>query len=93
MTIDPLTTLQQIREIIKKSRDRKLVRLILDLQTDVFALESEHAKLKAEFAKLKVELDLRGKMRMRPPSEYFFQDGDEVPFCPVCWESRGKAVH
>jgi hypothetical protein len=93
MAIEPLTTLQQIREIIRKTRDRKLVRLILDLQTDVFALESEQAKLKAEIAKLKMELDLRTKMHMRPPSEYYFQEGDDVPFCPNCWESRGKAIH
>jgi hypothetical protein len=33
------------------------------------------------------------KMQMKGPHGYFFQDGDEVPFCPKCWEGDGKMVH
>jgi hypothetical protein len=93
MAGDPLDTLKQIREIIKKANDRELVRLVLDLQKEVFALESEYLKVNAELLKLKREADLRRKMHLCPPSYYYFQDGDDVPFCPVCWESRGKAIH
>lgn len=93
MTIDPLDTLTQIRGIIKKSNDRELVKLVLVLQKEVFALENEYLKVNTELTKLKREVDLRRKMHMVPPSYYYFQDGDDLPFCPVCWESRGKAIH
>jgi hypothetical protein len=93
MSVGPLNTLKQIREIIKRTNDRDLKKLIFDLQKEYFALESEHLKLNAEFAKLEREMDLRRKMHMCPPSYYYFQDGDDVPYCPVCWESARKAVH
>jgi hypothetical protein len=93
MSVGPLNTLKQIRRIIIRTNDRDLTKLIFDLQKEYFALESEHLKLNAKFAKLEREMDLRRKMHMCPPSYYYFQDGDDVPYCPVCWESAKKAVH
>src|SRR5215470_18111702 len=93
MTGDPVDALRQIRHIIKKLNDRELVKLILDLQKEFFAMKNENLMLFAELAKLKREADLRRMMQMRPPSHFYFQEGDETPFCPVCWESRGKAIH
>jgi hypothetical protein len=93
MPVDPLDTLKQIRKIIIRTNDRDLTKLIFALQKEYFALESEHLKLNAKFAKLEREMDLRRKMHMCPPSYYYFQDGDDVPYCPVCWESAKKAVH
>src|SRR5215470_1336026 len=90
---DPLNTLRQIREMVKRSNDEELLKLILNLQRDIFALESDNLKLNVELASLKRELDLREKMHMRPPYNYYFRDGDDVPFCPACWENEGKATH
>jgi len=90
---DPVNTLRQIRELIKRSDDLELFKLILALQRDIFALESENLNLNAELASLKRELALREKMHMHPPYNYYFRDGDDVPSCPACWESEGKAVH
>ena len=90
---DPLNTLRQIREIIKRSNDQELLKLVLALQRDIFALESDNLKLNVELASLKRELPLREKMHMRPPYNYYFRDGDDVPFCPACWENGRKAIH
>ena len=51
--MDPLSTLKQIREIVKKTNDRELVKLILDLQKNVFAMESHSLKIAAELASVK----------------------------------------
>jgi hypothetical protein len=32
-------------------------------------------------------------MQMRGPYGYYFKEGDDVPFCPKCWEGDGKAIH
>jgi hypothetical protein len=91
--MDPLSTLKQIREIIKKTNDRALVELILELQKDVFAIESHNLRLAAELGNLRRQLDLLVRMHARPPFGYYFQDRDDVPFCPKCWESCGKRIH
>lgn len=93
MTFDPLNTLRQIREMIKRSNDQELSRLILALQRDIFALESENLKLSVELTSLKRELAEREKLQMRPPYNYYFRDGDDVPFCPACWEDGRKVIH
>jgi hypothetical protein len=91
--MDPLSTLKKIRKIIRTTNDRELVRLILDLQKEIFAIESYNLELASELASLKQQLNLPARMHTRPPSDYYFQDGDDVPFCPKCWESRGSAIH
>jgi hypothetical protein len=91
--MDPLSTLKKIRKIIRTTKDRELVQLILDLQKEVFAIESHNLELASELASLKQQLELPARMHTRPPSDYYFQDGDEMPFCPNCWESCGDAIH
>ena len=53
---DPLNTLRQIRETIKRSNDQELLKLVPALQRDIFALESDNLKLNVELASLKREL-------------------------------------
>jgi hypothetical protein len=91
--MDPLNTLKKIRKIIRTTTDRELVRLILDLQKEVFAIESHNLELASELASLKQQLELPARMHTRPPSDYYFQDGDDMPFCPKCWGSSGDAIH
>jgi len=91
--MDPLGTLKKIREIIKKSNDHELVNLILDLQNDVFAIENHNLVLASELVNLKRQLAALGRMRKRPPFDYYFRGDDEVPFCPKCWASCGRAIH
>lgn len=91
--MDPLSTLKKIRGIIKSTTDRELVELILDLQKDVFELEARNLTLTSELADLKHQPDLTTRMHTRPPLAYYFQEGDDVPFCPKCWKNYGDAIH
>ena len=91
--MDPLNTLKKIRKIIRNTTDRELVRLVLDLQKEVFATESHNLELASELTTLKQQLDLSARMHTRPGSDYYFLEGDEAPFCPKCWESSGNAIH
>jgi len=91
--MDPLSTLKKIRKIITNTTDRELVRLILDLQKEVFAIESHNLELASELTNLKQLLDLPARMHTLPSSDYYFLEGDDVPFCPKCWECSGSAIH
>ncbi|SRR6266404_7191205 len=46
--MDPLSTLKKIRKIIRTTTDRELVRLIFDLQKEVFAIESHNLEFASE---------------------------------------------
>ena len=91
--MDPLNTLKKIRKIIRNTTDRELVKLVLDLQKDVFATESHNLELASELTTLKQQLDLSARMHTRPGSDYYFLEGDDAPFCPKCWESSGNAIY
>ena len=64
--MDPLSTLTKIRKIISNTADRELVKLILDLQKEIFAIESRNLELASELASLKPQLDLPARMHRRP---------------------------
>jgi hypothetical protein len=83
---DPISTIKSISEVIKKYNDIDLMHQIVELQTEVFDLQKEVLALRKQ-------LEDRTKMQMKGPHGYFFQDGDDVPFCPRCWENDGKAIH
>jgi hypothetical protein len=55
--------------------------------------QSELIAASTSLATGKHKTDKPPKMQMRGPQGYFYQDGDEVPFCPKCWEKDGKAIH
>jgi hypothetical protein len=46
--MDPLSTLKKIRKIIRTTTDREVVKLILDLQKEVFAIESHNLEFASE---------------------------------------------
>lgn len=93
MALDPIATLKQIAELVKKYNDLELTKRIVDLQNQVFDVQQERLELAKELADLKAQLDLRQKMHMRGPDNYYFAEGDDVPFCPVCWERDHNAIH
>lgn len=93
MSIDPLGTLKQIKDLVGKYNDLPLMKQILDLQTEIFELQTENLKLRDELADLRRRQDQRERLQMRGPLNYYYQEGDEVPFCPKCWENEAKLIH
>jgi len=82
---------KEIAGLIKKYNNMDLDRKILDLQGEIINLTNEKRDLEDENRKLKEKLSLRKKMTYKKP--YWFQEGDEVPFCPLCYERDGKPIH
>jgi len=82
---DPISTIKNISELIKKYNDLELMKQIIALQTEVFELQTENLALKKQAVE-------REKMHRKEPHGYYYKDGDEVPHCPKCWERDGKAI-
>ncbi len=85
---DPIGTIRNISELIKKYNDLELMKQIVALQTEVFDLQMENLALKKQIG----GLSEREKMKRREPHGYYYKDGEEVPHCPRCWENDGKAI-
>jgi hypothetical protein len=82
---------KEIADLIKKYDNMDLYRKILDLQGEIINLTEEKRTLEDENRNLKETLSLRKKMTYKKP--YYFQEGDEVPFCPLCYERDGIPIH
>lgn len=85
---DPISTIKNISEIVKKYNDLELMKKIVELQTEVFDLQMENLALKKQVT----SMDEREKMTRREPHGYYYKEGEEVPHCPRCWENDGKAI-
>lgn len=83
---DPISTIKSISELIKKYNDLDLMGKIIKLQSEVYELQTDNLALRRQ-------LEEQTKMQMKGPYGYFYQEGDEVPFCPKCWEGEHKAIH
>jgi hypothetical protein len=91
--MDRLSTVKQISELVKKYNDLELMKEIVTLQTEVFDLQRENLRLETELSNLQRSLQVGKAMVMRPPFGYYYRDGDEIPFCPGCWENDTKQIH
>ncbi len=68
-------------------------------------LISSLADLKTELADIKVDLinkdeairelneRLKEKESLSFNGKFYLKEGDNIPFCPTCWESNKKAIH
>lgn len=80
-------------EIEEKQQLNEVYDVLIGLKQSVAELEDDNRALKNQNQELQEQLSLRQAMVRQGDNNYFYQEGDEVPFCPVCWEKDGKPVH
>ncbi len=86
--MDALNGVKEIAELVKKFNDIPLQEKIVALQEKVMQLTTEQIELRAENHQLKQALDIRTTLVFKNP--YYYEEGDEVPFCPACFEGEKK---
>jgi hypothetical protein len=91
--MDVLGTLKQVSELVKKYNDMELMKQVVELQSQVFELQQTNLRLNEELAKERRQSATESAMEMRGPMNYYFRQGDPVPFCPKCWEGEKKQIH
>ena len=82
-----LDNVRSIVQLSQKFGDVELKRRIVDLEDQVAELARERRILAEENEELRRELETRAKTSFRSP--YWFEEGQEVPLCPNCYESSG----
>ncbi|MEK0336567.1 MAG: hypothetical protein QQN41_03930 [Nitrosopumilus sp.] len=85
---------ENIKDLVKIVKDLDNIELygkLLDLQGQVNNLNQENISKTERIKELEDLLSVSGKMNFQSP--FYYLDGDEIPFCPRCWESNKKAIH
>lgn len=78
-------------DLAKRVGDIELYRKIVHLEGEVMDLTREKRQAEQKIEELEKELALNGVMTFKQP--FYFQEGDNVPFCPRCFEKDKAAVH
>lgn len=83
--------LKDAAELAKAVGNMELYRKIVELEGEVIDLTRVNREIEAELGEARLQLQLRSKMSFGAP--FWWQENDETPFCPSCWELKGAAIH
>jgi hypothetical protein len=86
-----LDHLKALVKFAKQSKDPDLLEHVITLQTHVLELQDRLRNLESDNRELRGQLEQKSKMIFRKP--FYYVEGDEVPFCPRCYEENGISVH
>ena len=86
-----LDNAKEIANSVHEIKNLELYARVLSLHSDIIQLVEDNNRLRAENGELNKKLQLREKMAFKEP--FYFQDGDETPYCPSCWETKSFAIH
>ncbi|SRR5258706_15236216 len=86
-----LDNAKQVAKAVEEIHNLELYQRVLNLHSDIIELVEENNRLRDENKELAKTVSLKQKMSFKEP--FYYQDGDQTPFCPACWESRNTPVH
>jgi hypothetical protein len=89
--MDIIGNVKEIADLAKKFNDIEFYRRIVDLEGEVIELTRAKRETERKVEDLQKQLTLKAKMTFRQP--FYYQEGDDVPFCPSCFEKDTLAVH
>jgi hypothetical protein len=86
-----LDNAKQVAAAVHEINNLELYQRVLNLHSDIIELVEQNTRLREENKELTKTVSLKQKMNFREP--FFYQEGDNTPFCPSCWESQTTPVH
>jgi len=86
-----INTSKVVYELAKKGMTVELQEKIMQLREEALELQEENLTLKKENLQLKEKNELQEKVKFK--RKVYFRDGDEIPFCPYCFEKSGRLIH
>lgn len=91
--MNPLDTVKDISNLVKKFNDIELNRQILNLEEEVLGLTRTNRDLNEQVETLKKAIGFSKSLKYDEQRQIYFAEGDNVPFCPKCWEAGKKQSH
>jgi len=82
---------KEVADLLKKAGNIELYEKILHLREQIVEISSENLELKDKNQGLEKKLRQKTEMIFKKP--FYYKDGDDVPHCPTCWETKSQAVH
>lgn len=82
---------KDIAKLVRDVGNMELYQKIIDLQAEIVELSNEKYSVDKELSELKRSIDLEKSMVYKKP--FYMRDGDDQPFCPICWETKNIATH
>jgi hypothetical protein len=89
--MDIVGNVKEIADLAKKYNDIEFYRKIVHLEGEVMELTRAKREAEQKVEELQKQLSLKTKMTFKQP--FYYQQGDEVPFCAHCFEKDTLAVH
>jgi len=86
-----LPSFKETVDLLKKGMTVEAQEKIMELRESYIELQEANLLLRQENQKLKESLELKAELVFKSP--YYFAEGDDVPFCPRCWEKDRVAIH
>jgi hypothetical protein len=78
-------------DLAKRGMTIELQEQLRQLRKEALELEEENLCLKKENRKLKERIELQETVKFR--RRMYWREGDEVPFCPYCYEKSHLLIH
>jgi len=86
-----IDNVKEIAVLVKKLGDIELYRRIVELEGEVIELTQEKREFEEKIQTVEKKLAFSKKMTFRAP--FWYAEGDNIPYCPRCWESDRIAIH
>lgn len=86
-----LDNAKEIADLIKKIGDIELYRKIVELEGEIIELTRKNRILEEEIEQLHKERELSKALIFKKP--FYYMNGDEIPYCPNCWEIKKIVTH
>lgn len=86
-----ISNAKEIADLIKKLGDVELYRKIIELEGEIIELTREKHTLDERVQELSDTINTKEKMTFKQP--FYYQEGDDVPFCSRCWEKDNTVIH
>lgn len=84
-------TTKAIVELAKKGMTIELEEKVMQLREEALELQEENLKLRTENIELKKKEELQEQVKFK--RKVYYRDGDEVPFCPYCYDKEKSLIH
>lgn len=81
----------EIIKITNAKDNSPLYEKLIQVQRESMELVDEIKKLKDKNDELEDYIKKNQEMKFKEP--FYFIEGDDVPYCPVCWQKHDRQMH